>query len=270
VTSRLISLASGVMPDFSPVETAAAAVKSGFPAVGLWVEPPNWTAATTREVRAVLDGSGVAVLDVEVVWIRPGADDPDHFRCIDIGAEVGAHNVLVVSSEPDPGVTAEKFGRLVDHARERGMRACLEFAAFTEVKSLAAALDVLERTARPDAGLLIDPLHFARTGARPSDLTGIPAARFPYAQFCDAPGSGPLPSDVPAIIHEALDLRLMPDEGALPLDELLDVLPAGVPLSVELRSKALRDGYPDATERARALLKATRTMLARHDARVRG
>ena len=257
------------MPDFSPVETAAAAVKSGFPAVGLWVEPQNWTAQATRNVRAILNDTGIVVLDVEVVWIKPGADDPNHFRCIDIGAGIGARNVLVVSSDPDPGQTAEKFGRLVDHARERGMRACLEFAAFTEVKSLSAALDVLERTGREDAGLLIDPLHFARTGGRPSDLASIPAARFPYAQFCDAPASGPPPSDVPAIIHEALDLRLMPDDGALPLDDLLDVLPVGTPLSVELRSKALRDGYPDATDRARALIKATEAMLARYDARAR-
>jgi hypothetical protein len=38
---------------------------------------------------------------------------------------------------------------------------------------------------------------------------------------------------------------------------LLNVLPAGLPLSIELRSKALRDGWPDPVARARRLLQAT-------------
>jgi hypothetical protein len=39
VTGRLISLAAGVLPEFSPVEMATAAVASGWPAVGIWVDP---------------------------------------------------------------------------------------------------------------------------------------------------------------------------------------------------------------------------------------
>ena len=108
--------------------------------------------------------AGIIVLDVEVVWLKPGADDPDHLRIIDAGADIGARNVLVVSSDPDPQSTADKLRRLTEYAAERAMRVCLEFAAFTEVKSLAAALDIIERTGHPDTGLLIDPLHFARTG----------------------------------------------------------------------------------------------------------
>ena len=36
VDARLISLASGVLPEFTPQETARAAAKAGFKAVGLW------------------------------------------------------------------------------------------------------------------------------------------------------------------------------------------------------------------------------------------
>ena len=125
------------------------------------------------------------------------------------------------------------------------------------MKSLAAALDIVA-AAGPDAGLLIDPLHYARTGSVPADLSEVDPHRLPYAQFCDAPASGPPPSDVPAIIHEALDLRLMPGDGGLPLRELLAAMPPQIPLSIELRSAALRDGWPDPAERARVLLEATR------------
>ena len=49
-----LSLASGILPEFGPVEIVQAAAFAGFDAVGLWVEPADWTAATTRAVRAAL------------------------------------------------------------------------------------------------------------------------------------------------------------------------------------------------------------------------
>jgi sugar phosphate isomerase/epimerase len=254
---RLLSLASGVLPEFSPEQTAAAAVAAGWDAVGLWVEPPIWTAATTRGVRDRLGDAGLRVLDVEVVWIKPGPLDPDHLRILDIGVEVGAENVLVVSSDPDMDATAAKLTALVDHARGTGLRVALEFAAFTHVRGLADAMAMLARPGLEEATLLVDPLHFARTGGKPHDLADVPASRFTYAQFCDAPAHGPHPDDGAAIIHEAIDLRLMPGDGELPLAALLEVLPPRLPLSVELRSKALRDGYSDPGERAAAVLRAT-------------
>ena len=257
----MLSLASGVLPEFSPAETAMAAAVAGWPAVGIWVDPATWTAAVAADVRRTTGDAGIAVLDVEVVWLKPGPDDPDHFRIVDAGAAVGAKNVLVVSSD-DAASTATKLARLVDHATPQGLRIALEFAAFTTVGSLAAALDILERTERPDAALLIDPLHFVRTGASVEALRAVDPRRLPYAQFCDAPRSGPPVSDVPAIIHEALDLRLDIGAGGLPLAAIRDALPAAIPLSIELRSKAVRDAWPDATDRARAVLSETRAGLA--------
>jgi sugar phosphate isomerase/epimerase len=263
MTEHLVSLASGVLPEFTSVQMAQAAAGSGFQAVGLWVETDKWDAGVTRDIRRIVADAGLVVLDAEVIWIRPGPLDPDHLRIVDIAAEVDARNLLVVSSDPDLDATAEKLGALIDHARPAGIAVSLEFGAFTEMKSLAMALDVLERTGRSDAGLLIDPLHLARTGGGPADVARVPRGRFSYAQFCDAPASGPSVDDIKGIIDEAVDGRLFPGDGALPLPELLDALPPGVPLSVELRSKALRDAWPDPTERARALRVATEGYLAR-------
>ncbi len=257
---RRLSLASGVLPDVTPTGTVAAAAAAGWDAVGLWVDMKLWTPRTTREVRDRLKDSALSALDAEVVWLRSGPDDPDHFRLIDIAIEVGAENVLVVSSVTEPGETAEKLGRLSDHA-DKNLRVALEFGAFTSVRSLPDALDVLERCGRAEAGLLVDPLHFARTGGRPVDLAGVDPGRFAYAQFCDAAAVGPSPDDIAAIIEEALDLRLMPGEGALPLSEVLAAMPPATPLSVELRSKALRETFPDPEARSRALLAATRAWM---------
>ena len=262
MTLPLLSLASGVLPEFSPEQTAAAAVAASWPAVGIWVDPALWTPSTAAEVRNRTTDAGVAVLDVEVVWLRPGADDPGHFRIIDAGAAIGARNVLVVSSDPDPAAAAAKLARLAAHAAPCGIGVSLEFAAFTEVRSLAAALAILESPGCENIGLLIDPLHFARTGGLPSDLRDIASSRFHYAQFCDAAAQGPSAQDVSAIIEEALDLRLPICAGVLPLGALLGALPENLPLSIELRSKMLRETYPDPADRARALLQSTLKGLA--------
>jgi sugar phosphate isomerase/epimerase len=263
--TRLISLASGVVPELSPAATASAAARGGWPAVGLWVEPAEWTAQTTREVRAALEAGGLTVLDVEVVWIKPGAHDPNHDRIVDVGAEVGAKNVLVVSSDPDHSAAAAKFARLCERGRQAGLRVALEFGFFTEVRSLAEARAIVEAAGDPAGAILIDPLHLERTGGTAADVAALPRSLLPYAQFCDAPMRGPGAGvgDVEEIIREALDDRLQCGDGALPQIDVLKALPADAPLSIELRSKYLRDTYPDAAERARVTLQATRRFLDR-------
>ena len=200
-------------------------------------------------------------MDVEVVWIKPGPFDDDHLRLLDIGLDLGADNALVVSSDPDMDATAEKLARLAAHVSGTRLRIALEFAAFTHIRSLAACLAMLARPGLEAVTMLIDPLHYARLGEIPGALAILPAHLFSYAQLCDAPALGPNPDEHDAILREALDLRLMPGEGELPLFELLDALPSGLPLSVELRSKALRDGFPDPAERAKALLSITTRMV---------
>ena len=232
--------------------------------MGLWVEPPQWTAQTTRDVRAVLERTGIEVLDVEVVWIQPGPPDPAHDRIVDIGAEVGARNVLVVSSDPDVGAATAKFARLCERGERLGLRIALEFGFFTDVRSLAEAVSIVRSAANPAGAVLIDPLHLERTGGAPADVAALSRDLLPYAQYCDAPMRGPGAGRyaVEEIIREALDDRLQCGEGALPQYELLRALPAGLPLSIELRSKYLRDTYPDAAERARVTFEATRRFLA--------
>jgi sugar phosphate isomerase/epimerase len=254
-----ISLASGVVPEFPPPVQAAAALAAGFDAAGIWVEPANWTAKTTRQVRQAL--SGLPVLDVEVIWIKPGPANPDHFRILDIGAEIGARNTLVVSSDPDFGATAAKLAQLCEHVRSAEMRVALEFGLFTDVKTISDAHAIVSQIDHDNVALLVDPIHLSRSGGSPKDVAKLPSRFIAYAQFCDAPPTLPDLSDVKSIIHEAIDLRLLPGEGSLPLDDFLESLPAKTPLSIELRSKALRDTYPDATDRARAVAQATRNYL---------
>lgn len=259
-----ISFASGIVPDSGPVETILAAATGGFDAAGLWVEPETWTNSITRDARAALADTGLELLDVEVIWFKPDSDMALHKRVIDIGAALGAKNVLCVSSDPDMGRTAARLAQLCIHAEGSSIRVALEFGIFTEVKTLAMAMAVLDAVGHPLRALLIDPIHVDRSLSPIADIAKIPPGLLPYAQFCDAPAARPDPADFGAVITDAIDLRRQCGEGGLPLDALYKALPQGIPLSIELRSKALRDAYPDARERAKVIGAATRRWLAAH------
>ena len=261
-----ISLASGVVPEFGPLETIRAAAFADFDAVGLWVEPENWTTQTTHDCRAALADTGLELLDVEVIWIKPGSDMAAHKAVIDIGAELGAKNVLCVSSDPDMGATAAALAELCQHAEASDMRVALEFGIFTEVKNLGMAIKVLDAVAHPLRALLIDPIHVDRSGTTPAQIAAVPLELLPYAQFCDAPAKRPNPDNFDEIISDAIDLRVQCGEGGLDLAAIYNALPKGIPLSVELRSKALRDRFPDPNERAKAVSMATRRWVQQHAA----
>lgn len=256
-----ISLASGVVPEFGPVDTIKAARAGGFDMVGLWVDPAEWTAAHTRDSRAALAATGLPLLDVEVIWIKPDSAMDDHRKVIDVGAELGAANVLCVSSDPDHARTAARLADLCRHAEGSGIRVALEFGIFTEVRNLATALSVLDQVGHPLRALLIDPIHVDRSGTAIADIAKVDPALLPYAQFCDAPAQRPDPADFAAVIHDAINLREQCGEGALPLAALYEALPPGIPLAIELRSQALREAFPHPALRARAVGDATRRWL---------
>lgn len=256
-----IALASGVVPEAGPLETVLAAAAGGFDAVGLWVDAGQWNAATTSELRSALADTSLPLLDVEVIWLKPDSSLDDHRRVIDIGAALGAANVLCVSSDPDHGATADRLAALCRHAESSGMRVALEFGIFTEVKNLAQAMAILDRVAHPLRALLIDPIHVDRSGSAIADIARIDPALLPYAQFCDARAQRPDPEDFDAVIADAIDLREQCGEGALPLAALLEALPRGIPLSIELRSRALREAFEHPALRAKAVADATRRWL---------
>ncbi len=257
----LISLASGILPGSDGPTTARAAVDGGYRAVGVTVDPTVWTDATTREVKAIVAGGGIEVLDVEVVIVQRGqARSPESERIIDVGAELGASNVLIVSNDPSVDNTKRAFEHLCHYAEQAGMRAVLEFLMIFEVNSLATALEIVTDVAHPAGGVLIDALHLERCGNSPADLEGLDHHLFPYMQLCDGPAKV-ASADPAGYLEDALDARMAPGEAELPLVELLDVMPAGIPLSLEVRSKYYRDTYPDFAARGRAIREQTERFL---------
>ncbi len=265
MSRRALSLAAGIMPEATPSQLIEAAAAAGFEFGGMWAERESWTAATTRAVRRQLNDAGVDLLDLEVAWIMPGEPDPWLCDLVDIAAELGARNVLCVSSDPDPAATTAKLQAMVERAEGTGVRVNLEFGLFTHVRTIHDARAILDNVTGDAKALLVDTLHWARSGGTPEDLEAIPREWLSYAQPCDAPAEAPDLSDPDAVIDDAINRRVALGQGGLPVAAMLEALPANLPLAVEERSAVLRDAFPDLNERAREVARTSRAWLAEHE-----
>jgi sugar phosphate isomerase/epimerase len=254
VGSRLLSLAAGTLPEFGPAETVDAAAAAGFPAVGVWFDPATWSAQVLRSVAARLDHHGLVALDVEPIML--GSADDHGEAIVDAAIELGARHVLVASREADNGAVAARLATLAGRVEGSAVTLVLEFLPALGVRTFAQANAIVDQVAHPGVGVLVDALHLARAGETPEVLRAAPSGRLPYLQLCDA-GAPPDDLSPMGLIREALHGRLLPGEGQLPLDDVLDALPA-VPISFEVRSAWLRDTFPDPVARARAVFASVR------------
>jgi len=245
---RPLSLAHLTVLDTTPPELVSVAAAAGFRTIGIRltaapsVGVPPYDALhdgpVLRETLRRLADTGVSVLDTEFLRFEPeqSVGVPEGF--LDVSAKLGAKNVLVMSAEPDEARTIERFCELCDRAAKYDLHVCLEFAIYTGVRTLAQAASVVAKAKRANASVLIDALHFSRSGGLPAHVKQVDPALLRYAQICDAAADMPAPTDTPALIREARTGRLLPGEGALPLAELVAALPAGAPLAIEAPCRA--------------------------------
>jgi sugar phosphate isomerase/epimerase len=229
------------------------AAAAGFAATGLWFDPATWTPATTAAVKQRLADNGLTALDIEPVILGRGPDPGE--RLVDVAAEVGARHVLVASGPASRAEVLERFIGLCERAAPSGVTIVLEFLPIFSVCSLAQAVSIVTEAGQPNGGVLVDSLHLARSGGTPDDLRTVPAGLLPYLQLADAAAQGPPPD---ALREEALHGRLLPGDGGLPLAAVLEAVPE-VPVSYEIRSRALMESHPDPVERAKAVLRAARS-----------
>jgi sugar phosphate isomerase/epimerase len=203
------------------------------------------------------------VVDVEVIWLQPGSDMAAHKKIIDVGAELGAQNVLCVSSETDMGVTAARLHELCVHAEGTGLRVALEFGIFTEVKTLTMAMGVLDQVGHPLRALLIDPIHVNRSQSTIADIAKIPRELLPYAQFCDAPAKrrpGRFRGDHRGCHRPQAAMRRRRAGARRYLQGPAARRPAQRRTALQGPARQL----PDPGKRARAVAEATRRWLARN------
>lgn len=266
-TRPRLSLSPLTILDTPPPDQVGAAAVAGFDAVGIRVAPAAdervWPmlgdTPVLRETLARTADTGVRVLDVELVVLRPDLDRDGARAVLDAGHRLGARFVLTLGYDPDEARLTDHFAWLCAQAAERGLRPGLEFMKYSPVQTLAAAVRIVRGAGHPAGAVLVDALHLRRSGGSPADLLDVPAELLPYGQLCDGPLDPVWPTDDQARA-ESRTGRLLPGHGEFPLAALVRALPAGGMLSVEAPVAALAG--LDAVQRARRARAAAERVLA--------
>ena len=89
--------------------------------------------------------------------------------------------------EPDLERTKDQFALLAEYAAQGGMDAGIEFAPLNPVGNLAAAVAVIKHVGKPNFRLLLDAMHFFRSGGKVADLRALDPDLIGYTQLCDVP-----------------------------------------------------------------------------------
>ncbi len=258
-TNRPLSLAQLMALPYAPPQMVQLAADVGCSAAGIRLLPtspggPHYPLQDNepmlRETLAVMAGTGVGVLDLEVLRIGERFDLNALRPFLATGQRLGARHILVAGDDPDEARLTANFAALCEAAAPHGLTCDLEFMPWTAVRDAATATRITTRAAQPNGGVLVDALHWSRSGSTLDDVSAIPPERLHYAQICD--GRVPGPASVEAMIFDARCERLLPGEGGIPLAALFARLPAGLPVSVEVpsESRAPKVGYGEWARRA--------------------
>lgn len=204
-----------------------------------------------KELLAVMRDRGVSLSLGEGIGIMPGADVREAFpRDLEIMAELGIPRINVVSLEPDLQRTFDQLGALSEMAGQHGIETLIEFVPIFTIADFPTARAAVRHVGRQDCRIMLDTMHFFRSGARIEDLSAADPHEIGYIQLCDVPQ----PPAIADYMEEAVYQRAAPGDGDLPLKEVLAALPRDrvVGLEVPLRAEALA-GIDDAARLGRCL-----------------
>jgi sugar phosphate isomerase/epimerase len=262
-----LSLAHLTVLAAKPIELIEVAERAGFDAVGLRIVPPLPGDTITpvvgdiplqREIKHRLSQTGISIMDVEAIWLMPDSSVEGLKPALEVGAELGAKNVLIVGNDPDRARLIDRFGALCKACAAFGLRPMLEFIPYSQIKSLAEAHGVLLAAGATNAGILVDALHLSRSGGSPADISNSAQDRFSYVHLCDAAAALPAADQ---LRKEARGERLYPGEGGLWLEDFVRAFPDGTPLAIE--APTVRHAHLSLAARAELAARLTRELLGR-------
>jgi sugar phosphate isomerase/epimerase len=193
-----------------------------YPSPGMPFFPVVGDSELERDVRKALADSDLQVCDILTCYIQPEMDLEAMKRAHEYGASLGATYALVIGDDPDWNRMVDNFGTLCDNAREYGLICALEAPVNRRaLTSTELNLKLIADSGRENAAICIDPVQFHRAGDSVELVSKLDAKLVPYTQICDAKTMTPM------------EPYCMPGDGIVPMRELLDVLPDGLPLSLE-------------------------------------
>jgi sugar phosphate isomerase/epimerase len=262
-------LSTGTVGNPSLPDLVDAAVAGGYAELAVWpMDYRRWREEGTAdaEARRRLDGAGLTVsqLDTLLMWsLGPGSQRAvaEETELFDVAQTLGAGIVSAIGPGDDRFTVdqlAETLAGVCDRGRERGFTIALEVSPWKGNLDLPTAVELIRRTGRDNAGLVIDSWHMFRGETAGDQLRAVPDAMVTSIQISDAPREAQ-----PDLVAETMGGRLLPGDGVIDLGDFLGALDrpdAAAAVTVEVLSDAVRADGP--VEAARRTAFATRAVLA--------
>jgi sugar phosphate isomerase/epimerase len=243
-----------------PLERVVDAVaEAGSPGIGL----DGWTIAqhvqaggSVEDGAALLQSRGLVCTDVAPLLVAEPETRAEAERFAHLAAATGSRICVAAVYSPKPRDHVIRDLRLCAAVlSESGTRLALEFTSFGGLLTLADAIELSAEVGWERCGVLVDSLHFFRTGAPWQELQALDPDQVALVHLDDAR------RDAVDRVRESRFGRLLPGAGELPLDDFHRALVAlgyrGV-VSAEVLSAQLRTRPPE--EAARELLDAMRNV----------
>lgn len=268
--TQQISLHHVTVMDVSPPELISIAAELGLKNVCLFtcitpetlsLFPVEWTPALIKETSARLKDLGVVAHNLEWFDVMPESDEGFLRRGLELGASFGARTATTHVVDTDPQRAGENFARFCDVAGEYGLTPCIEFTPLFGTPTLPTALDVIDRAGHPNSGIALDTLHLFRSGGTVADIAALKGKYIRSMQISD----GPIRDfDMAAYGEETLFERMPPGDGGFPLVELVQYLPDGLIVDVEVPLRSLAQKGVSPLERARRAVDGARRVFGLH------
>ena len=251
---------------FDWADRCAEAAKVGFSGTGIWHADLQHVleTRTLADMKRIFDAAGLRYLELEFLmeWFLDPADErraaSDAIRELLLGAagELGAHHIKVGNIPGTPcelSQVTERFGELCAEAAGRtDAKIVYEFMPFdANVRSIDAALAVVEGAGAPNGGIAIDTWHMAKLAIPPDELRRIPPRYLSWVELSDG-----LSESMDDLVDETVNHRRLPGEGEFDLRAYIEACedqgytgPWGVEvLSEDLRNRPLEDIFRRAYE----------------------
>jgi sugar phosphate isomerase/epimerase len=220
-------------------------------------------AALRREMVAVMRDRAVTISLGEVFAVRADTEVRDWGADLGAMAELGVHRINTLSLDPDQTRSFDRFAELTEAAAAYRMETTVEFIPGLTVADLPTAIAAVRHVGRADFRLLIDVMHFIRSGSRPENLAAVDPDMIGYVQICDAP----LVPKIANYFEEAKYERMIPGTGDLPLFGILAALPRDRIIGIEVPLRSQAEAGIGPFDRLRPCVDAARDLLTRLDAK---
>jgi sugar phosphate isomerase/epimerase len=197
------------MLDATPPEVVAAAAEAGFDAVGLRIFPTMpgerrhpliGDTPMLRETRSLLAATGLKVLDIEAIWLKPDTDPAAYLSGFEAAGRLGARVVQTIGADPDEARATDNYAALCNLAVPFSLTLDLEYMAFASPNRLDATRRIVRNAGVSNGGLMVDCLHVYRCDTDLDDYLEVDPLLIHELQLCDAAPDAP-------VGREALSMR---------------------------------------------------------------